>query len=149
MAKDTSQLQLSVVIPAFNAERFISECLKSVLTQETRFKFEVIVVNDGSEDETPDIIKSQFPSVRLISKPNGGPGSARNVGVKAANSDVIIFIDSDDRMLPGRIERQGGFMLNHPEIAFSVGNCVYQNNPKVNKNGALLRAEVLEEMISG
>jgi len=97
----------SVIIPAFNAEKYISNCLDSVFAQHTDYRFEVIVIDDGSTDKTSEIVSSGYPEVRLFTKKNGGPGSARNLGVELALSDIIIFLDADDRMLPGRIEFQG------------------------------------------
>ncbi len=111
----------SVIIPAFNAEKYISEAIDSVLVQECDFDFEIIVVDDGSADRTADVVRQYGDKVRLIPKVNGGPGSARNVGVREAKSDVVLFLDADDRMSPARLAHQGHFMLTHSEIALSCG----------------------------
>ena len=123
------QVQLSVVIPAYNASAFIAECLQSVLAQDDCPAFEVIVVDDGSSDGTYALIEKSFPQVRLFRKTNGGPGSARNYGVEKACGEVIVFTDADDIMLSGRLSSQGAFMLRNPIIGLSVGNLKYQLNP--------------------
>lgn len=115
------QVQLSVIIPAYNAARTIGECLTSVLSQEGAPTFEVIVIDDGSVDKTAEIVERNFPSIRLLYKENGGPGSARNFGVNQARGRIVVFLDADDTMLPGRLAFQGGYMLAHPEIALTFG----------------------------
>ena len=126
---------LSVVIPSYNAGIYIAECLHSVLAQQDCPPFEVIVVDDGSTDGTAELVERDFPTVRLIRKPNGGPGSARNLGVDHARTDVIVFIDADDIMLPGRLALQGRFMLESPRYGVSFGNPQYQSNPEWDANG--------------
>lgn len=134
MSGDKKTPCASVIIPAFNAEQFIAECLHSVVKQQTDFEFEVIVIDDGSTDGTAAIILEKFPQVRLSKKPNGGPGSARNQGAEEAVSDILVFIDSDDRMLEGRLQHQVGYMLAHPEVKLSFGNQRYQAFPDRNSN---------------
>lgn len=126
--------EISVVIPAYNAENYIEECLESVFSQSNCPVFEVIVVDDGSTDATGSLIEKNFRGVRLIRKPNGGPGSARNLGVEKAKSDVILFTDADDMMLAGRIEFQGRFMIDNPDVGLSFGNQHYSNLPDRNSN---------------
>lgn len=122
-------IQLSVVIPAYNASAYISESLASVLAQTDSPPFEVIVVDDGSRDGTGELVQARFPEVRLLRKENGGPGSARNLGVENAVGEVIVFIDADDVMLPGRLSSQGRSMLLNPAIGLSVGNPEFQLKP--------------------
>lgn len=130
----SASVKLSVVIPAFNASAYIRECLKSVVAQEGCPPFEIIVVDDGSTDDTAAIIESEFPEVRLIQKANGGPGSARNVGVENARGEITLFIDADDVMLPGRLAFQGEFMLQNPRIGLSFGNQQFQLQPEYDAN---------------
>lgn len=95
---------VSVVIPAYNAEKHIRRSLGSVLAQ-TYTEFEVIVVDDGSMDQTSDIVRSYTdPRVRLVQQPNGGVSAARNQGVELARGDWIAFIDADDRWEPTFLE---------------------------------------------
>jgi len=96
---------VSVVIPTFNRAHLISDTLESVLNQTFR-DFEIIVVDDGSTDNTPELIKGYGPQVRYIYQENSGQGAARNVGIHAACGDFIAFLDSDDLWLPSKLEAQ-------------------------------------------
>ncbi|WP_062263159.1 glycosyltransferase family 2 protein [Endozoicomonas arenosclerae] len=103
-SSDVSNLDVSVVIAAWNAADFIQKSIDSALSQEG-VQVEVIVVDDASEDHTADIVKSyQDERVVLIrAEENGGPGAARNLGFVAARGDWIAVLDSDDYFLPGRL----------------------------------------------
>lgn len=95
---------VSVVIPAYNAAPWIGETLESVLAQ-TFQDFEVIVVDDGSKDDTAAVV-ARFKRVQCIRKPNGGQASARNVGIRAAQGEYVAFVDSDDLWLPDKLRMQ-------------------------------------------
>lgn len=96
--------KLSVIIPVYNCEKYLDECVSSVLAQ-TFTDFELILVDDGSTDQSPrlcDDYALRFPDkIRVIHKQNGGAASARNAGLDAAKGEYIGFIDSDDTILPG------------------------------------------------
>jgi glycosyltransferase involved in cell wall biosynthesis len=94
---------ITVVIPAYNAAEFLREAIESVLAQ-TVSPREVIVVDDGSEDQTPEMTASFAPRVKYIRKQRGGPASARNVGISAARGEWIAFLDSDDLWKPNLLE---------------------------------------------
>jgi glycosyltransferase involved in cell wall biosynthesis len=87
-------IELSVIIPAYNASKRISFCVESLLTQKTSRKYEVIVVDDGSTDGI-DKVLSRYPVVRLLKQKNSGPGTARNLGVKEAQGKIVLFTDDD------------------------------------------------------
>ena len=93
------EISVSVIVPAFNMELFIGQCLRSLFDQAVD-RLEVIVVDDGSTDRTRAVVESLIPpegkSLRLISKPNGGLSSARNAGLRAAQGRWIGFVDADD-----------------------------------------------------
>lgn len=91
---------LSVVIPAYNAERFIAATIQSVLDQTVQ-EHEIIVVDDGSTDGTPDILADFGASIRTIRQTNQGLSAARNRGIAAATSEWLAFLDADDLWLPG------------------------------------------------
>lgn len=88
-----SKLSVSIVIPAYNAQKIISKTIEACLQQNYSNEYEVIVVDDGSTDDTADIIK-KYP-VKYIYQNNSGPAAARNTGWKAASGEIICFIDSD------------------------------------------------------
>ncbi len=126
--------KVSVIIPAYNAEKYIAETLDSVVNQ-TYSDFEVIIVDDGSKDGTVSIIKQyqgKYPEkIRLIQKENGGPASARNVGIKVATGEYIAFIDADDLWLPRKLEKQISFFESQPT---QVG-LVYTDGKKFDDDG--------------
>lgn len=93
---------VSIVIPCFNAQDFIEECIASAIGQSYR-QIEVIVVDDGSIDHSGDIVRHSFPQVRIISQQNCGGGVARNVGMTLATGEYIQFLDADDVLLPTAI----------------------------------------------
>lgn len=93
---------ISVIIPAYNASAFLGECLDSVLCQDAGEETEVIVIDDGSTDSTPDIA-SGYPGVRVISTPNRGLSAARNEGLRHVRGEWTTFVDADDRLLGGAL----------------------------------------------
>ncbi len=103
---------VSVVIPTFNRARFLGEALESVLAQTYR-PLEIIVVDDGSQDETPRLV-TRYPVI-YHRKIRGGPASARNRGILLSKGELIAFLDSDDLWLPEKIARQVAFFRKHPE----------------------------------
>ncbi len=89
--------KFSVVIPAYNASAYITDCLNSVLAQCEK-DFEVIVVNDGSTDNTAQMVANFTDSrIHLVHRPNGGLAAARNTGIRAAKGEFVAFLDADDR----------------------------------------------------
>jgi glycosyltransferase involved in cell wall biosynthesis len=99
------QATVSVIVPAYNAEAFVVRAVDSALAQ-THRPLEVLVVDDGSSDQTRKIV-AQLPSpVRLIEKENGGPASARNLGASQARGDWLAFLDADDWWFPEKLRQQ-------------------------------------------
>jgi glycosyltransferase involved in cell wall biosynthesis len=96
---------ISVVIPVYNGARYLSECIESVCGQ-TLPATEIIVVDDGSEDNTPKVAAGWGDRIDYQRISHGGPGRARNHGVQLAAADVLAFIDSDDVWLPSKLELQ-------------------------------------------
>ena len=115
---------LTVVMPAYNAERYIAESIDSVITQ-TIEDWELIVVDDGSTDATKDIIaryQKRDPRIRLLTTPtNAGPAHARNIGLDHARGDLIAFIDSDDIWYPEKTAKQLAAMERvHADICYTA-----------------------------
>lgn len=97
--------RLSIVIPVYNAEDYLSRCLDSILNQDMN-SYEVILVDDGSTDSSTlicDRYSATDPRFRTIHKPNGGVSSARNAGLNLAKGEYVMFVDSDDALAPGAL----------------------------------------------
>lgn len=103
---DETEVDLTIIIPAYNSAEWIQECLDSVLGQITNYHFTVLVINDGSTDETGKIIKSYQtnPHLQIIEQNNKGYSGARNAGLHHIISKYIMFVDSDDILLQGAVE---------------------------------------------
>lgn len=116
---------VSVIVPAYNAERYIQASIESILGQ-TYPALEVVVVDDGSQDRTADLIKSYAPRVKYVHQPNSGSCAApRNTGLGHVRGDFITFFDADDIMVPDKIERQVRALLEYPDAVASI--CNYRN----------------------
>ncbi|WP_323753765.1 glycosyltransferase family 2 protein [Marinobacter sp.] len=116
---------VTVVIPAYNAEQYIEETLRSVLSQSYQ-NLEIIVVDDGSTDSTAAIVKSFGQQVRYLYQRNSGSCAApRNHGLKKANGEFITFFDADDIMLPEKIASQVQILTTTPEAEACITN--YRN----------------------
>ena len=96
---------VSVVIPAFNAQRFVRDAVDSVLAQ-THAAVESIVVDDGSSDSTAEVVRGYGPAVRLIQQENRGVAAARNRGASEANGELLAFLDADDLWVSTLLEHQ-------------------------------------------
>jgi glycosyltransferase involved in cell wall biosynthesis len=107
-------MSISVIIPAYNGSRFIGETLESVLAQ-TLQPDEVLVIDDGSTDDTAAIAESFAPRVRVFSHSKQHTSAARNFGIQQASSEWIAFIDHDDLWEPNKFERQMEELALHPE----------------------------------
>ena len=98
-------LSVSVIIPAFNHASFLPEAVRSVLAQSLS-PLEVIVVDDGSTDDTAEVLRPYEGRVRVLRQPNRGVAAARNTGAAAASGQMLAFLDADDSWLPSKLERQ-------------------------------------------
>ncbi|MGA7307183.1 MAG: glycosyltransferase family A protein, partial [Rhodothermales bacterium] len=90
-----SEPRLSVIIPVYNAERYVAEAIRSVLDQDY-VDLEIVVVDDGSTDGSASVAQ-QFKEIRLIRQENQGPGAGLNTGILNARGDLIAFLDADDK----------------------------------------------------
>src|SRR5947208_6330178 len=111
---------VSVIIPCYNQAHFLDEAIESVLTQ-TYSNREIIVVNDGSTDSTAEVA-GRYSAVRHIYQENAGPSAARNTGLKETSGEYLVFLDSDDRLLPEALEIGVDCLREHPECAFAFGH---------------------------
>lgn len=106
---------VSVIIPVYNCEKFLDSALESVFSQTYPAELQVIVVDDGSSDQTPDIAK-RYSGVEYLYQENSGVSAARNTGLEVAEGDMIAFLDADDMWKPEKLREQMLFMEENPGI---------------------------------
>jgi glycosyltransferase involved in cell wall biosynthesis len=122
------EVKVSIVIPTYNSARYVTAAIESVLAQ-TFKDFEILVIDDGSTDETREVLKKYAAPVRYLYKTNGGVSSARNYGIEQARGKYIAFLDADDLWMPEKLEKQLAVMEADKEI----GLC-YAATEKVDEN---------------
>ena len=105
MGQEILQPLVSVVIPAYNRAAYLAQAIDSVLAQ-TYTPLEIIVVDDGSTDDTAQLAASYLPRIQLIRQANAGAAAARNSGIAQSHGELIALLDSDDRWLPDKLARQ-------------------------------------------
>jgi glycosyltransferase involved in cell wall biosynthesis len=106
---------VSVIIPVYNAEKYLKESLESVFSQ-TFQDFEIIAVDDGSTDKSIDVLNNYNHSIRLITQTNSGPARARNTGIKAAAGKYIALLDADDLWTSDKLRLQINYLEKRPDI---------------------------------
>ena len=122
-------MDISVIIPTWNRAERLAAALTSVFQQSVAVH-EVIVVDDGSTDNTREMVARRFAGVRYIYQENRGVSSARNVGIRQATGDWIALLDSDDRWLPDKLERQQQLIRAHPGYKLCHSNEIWIRNGK-------------------
>lgn len=116
---------VSLIIPTYNAESFIVECLESIFVQ-TYDNIEIIVVDDGSKDKTGEILRKYRDRISYFyQNSSGGPAAPRNAGIAHSHGDYLCFFDSDDLMTPDFISRQVAFLQEHTDVGMIF--CDYKN----------------------
>lgn len=123
---------VSVVIATYNRARFLPETIDSVLGQRFR-DFELIVVDDGSTDETPELLKSYAGRIRSLRQENRGPAAARNLGIRQARGRWISIQDSDDLAAPDHLETLFAFTEQNPDCGMVFANGAYLGGPEHNR----------------
>lgn len=115
--------KISVVIPTYNAAQYLPAALESTLGQDYK-NLEIVVVDDGSADNTAEIVGRYGKFVEYIRLENngGGPARPRNIGIRAASGDYISLFDSDDLMLPGKLKEEAEFLSEYKDIPFVFTN---------------------------
>lgn len=165
---------MTVVTPAYNVGRWIGDAIDSVLAQ-TETRFEYVVVDDGSTDDTADVVRSRAaldPRVRLVRTPNGGSGAARNLALAQTSAPFVAFLDGDDRWHPdflrhmlaviGEAPPEVGIVFCHTRVMLEGGQVValrwqpagrcdldrqlVQNNPPHNGSSLLVRRSCFDEV---
>ena len=124
-----NSFSISVVIPTFNRLIYLERAIKSVLNQTISVN-EIIIVDDGSDDGTSEFIHSNYPNLKYIFQSNSGVSAARNTGIKAASSNWIAFLDSDDAWVANKIQKQITELELNPEMNFCHSNEIWIRNGK-------------------
>jgi glycosyltransferase involved in cell wall biosynthesis len=132
---------VSVIIPVYNGARYLRAALGSVFAQTYR-SFEVIVVDDGSVDDSGNIAQS-FPDVRYIRQENRGVAAARNNAIAVARGEFFAFLDQDDLWTPEKLRLQIGHLLTHPDLGYTLTHQQFFLEP-----GATLPAWFRKELLS-
>lgn len=129
------QMKTSVIIPTYNRPLLVTEAIDSVLAQSTR-DFELIVVDDGSQDETNRTLAAYGDAIRLIRQRNGGVNHARNHALSCARGEYIALLDDDDIWHPYKLEIQVELMDRFPELAFCFSNfSIYRDGTSIRSDG--------------
>ena len=126
-------MKISVVIPTFNRISLVARAIDSVLKQSLN-PYEIIVVDDGSDDGTSEMIQNKYKSIKLIQQQNNGVSAARNNGIKHAKGDWIGLLDSDDEWTEKKLENQADRLIKTPEYDFCHTNEIWiRNGVRVNQ----------------
>jgi glycosyltransferase involved in cell wall biosynthesis len=118
---ESSSFRVSVIVPTYNSAAYIGRALESVLKQ-NRSADEIIVVDDGSTDQTGEIVRRYGDSVRYIRQENAGVSAARNTGIQAAQHDWIAFLDADDEWLDQHLALLLDLLERHRHLVWATGN---------------------------
>jgi len=164
-------MDIAVVIPLYNGERWIRQTLNAVAAQ-SHAPREVVVVDDGSTDASPSIVADEYPDVRLVRQSeNSGPNAARNRGIRETTAEAVAFLDQDDLWHPEHLRILSGILESHPDCVavlsskgsfknddsppFAVNNCTaqpqnpwdsYPTNRMGPPTGSLIRRSALAEV---
>ena len=126
-------MKISVIIPTFNRKKTLGRAIQSVLNQSLS-PFEILIIDDGSNDGTEEWVKENFQNIKYIYQNNHGVSSARNIGIENAYGDWIAFLDSDDEWLPNKLDKQVKAIDSNPKMKFFHTNEIWiRNGVRVNQ----------------
>ena len=120
--------KFSIIIPVYNVEKYIKKCLDSVFSQ-TEKDYEVIVVNDGTQDNSIELIKDY--NIKIINQKNQGLSAARNIGAKHATGEYLLFLDSDDYLEKNTLKEIKKSLKNNPDLVRFQIREVFENGKKI------------------
>jgi glycosyltransferase involved in cell wall biosynthesis len=126
-------MKISVIIPTYNRKKTLARAIQSVINQSLS-PFEVLIIDDGSNDGTEEWVKENFQNMKYIYQNNRGVSSARNIGIENANGDWVAFLDSDDEWLPNKLHEQVKSIESNPKMKFFHTNEIWiRNGVRVNQ----------------
>jgi glycosyltransferase involved in cell wall biosynthesis len=142
--------KVSIILPTYNSVQFIEEALESI-RQQTFRDYEVIVVDDGSEDQTGEIVKQCGEKLRYLYQDHGGPAKARNRGIGESTGKYVAFLDSDDLWLPTKLEKQVDMMDRNPELGMVITENLCFNDrgvliPSMGKKKRLMEGDIAKNI---
>jgi glycosyltransferase involved in cell wall biosynthesis len=142
--------KVSVIIPTYNRANYISECIESVLIQ-TFGDYEIIVVDDGSDDNTREVLETYAKKINYFYQENSGPSCSRNKGILKAKGDFIAFLDSDDLWKPEKLEKSIPIIEGYEGVGIVFTNVVFQdfegNIARVTEYDCLAQDEIKNQMM--
>ena len=138
--------KVSVIIPTYNRAKFITEAIESVLSQNYP-NMEVIVVDDGSTDNTKEVLEPFHDRIIYLYQQNSGPASARNLGLKNAKGELIAFNDSDDLWLPGSLSEKVEFLKNHLEVSMVFTDCYISTHGELEEK-SLINRKIMKKIFT-
>lgn len=130
-------MKISAIIPAYNSASFIPDAVNSILRQ-TQPVYEIIVVDDGSSDNTADVVKALGHDIIYLRQDNQGPSAARNLGINRARGDWIAFLDADDQWTPEKMEEQLSALKKYPELRL-----ISSDMAEIDNDGKMITPTVL------
>ncbi len=147
---------VSIVIPTYNGSRYILQTIESVL-QQTYRDYEIIVVDDGSNEDIKSLLKPFADKISYIRIENSGPAAARNKGIQVSKGEFLALLDHDDIWKPGNLQEKVDFLqrnpgsamvYSYPELMDSEGNALHQEYPSVFPNGSVFEDLLLRNWIT-
>lgn len=127
--KIVTKKNMMIILPVYNAEKYLHECLNSIFNQKTKYTYDVVAIDDGSTDSSLNILKQHEGKITIIHQENGGAAKARNAGLKEISAEYLMFVDADDLLLPDAIEslldiayKENADIVEGTELRF-VGAC--------------------------
>jgi glycosyltransferase involved in cell wall biosynthesis len=133
---------ISVIIPCYNTERYLADAIESILAQEIQ-PLEILVIDDGSTDESTAVARRFSDRIRFYQQPNNGAPAARNRGIELSTGSLLAFLDADDLWTPCKLGIQLKTLAEHPELDLVLGKVTQFISPDVDsQNSPTLRAEL-------
>jgi glycosyltransferase involved in cell wall biosynthesis len=135
---------VSIIMPTYNCGPYISAAIDSVLAQEYQ-NYELIIIDDGSTDDTEKVLKQYKGNFNYIKQNNAGPSAARNRGIKESRGEILAFLDSDDIWYPDRLEKSVGFLLEHPDVKMVSSDVDFFDETGIVINGQISLEKTVHE----